>query len=75
MKPRKHNSWLLASLLPTLLLAACATTSKDSMPVQPPRIPSLPPTLEKPVPQESYLERAQRNIEQWQKALINSATK
>jgi hypothetical protein len=58
-----------------MLLVGCATTSTDSMPVQPPKIPSLPPTLAKPVPPESYLERAQRNIEQWQKELINSATK
>lgn len=66
-----RRMWPLAGLL----LTACASTSNDSMPVQPPQIPALPPTLAKPPLPESFLERAQQNIEQWQKALMDSATK
>lgn len=57
------------------LLLGCATKSTDSMPVQPPKIPSLPPALQKPVSQESYLDRAQRNIEAWRKKLTDSEIK
>lgn len=74
-KPKKKPSWLLVLPVLTLLLSACATRSNDLMPVQPPAFPSLPPSLAKPVPPESYSERAQTNIGQWQKKLTEDATK
>ena len=64
--------WFVALLMPMLLLQGCATPLPASTPVQ---IPLPPPALMKPVPPESYLERAQRNIEAWQKALTPSAIK
>jgi hypothetical protein len=76
MMPQRNRLFsLLALLLLSLSLASCATKSSDSMPVQPPQIPSLPPSLAKPPPQESYLERAQSNIEAWLKELTSSETK
>lgn len=56
--------------LPLMMLCAgCATTSTPSMPVECPQMPSLPPSLSKPVPQENFLERAQRDIEEWRSKL------
>lgn len=75
MRTRNSKSLLLALLLPVLLLSACATPSSVSTPVQPPQIPALPPSLARPVPQESFLDRAQRNIEAWRKTLMDSETK
>ena len=74
-KPKNKTSWLLLLLAPMLLLQACATKSSDLMPVQPPQTPALPPSLAKPPPPESYLERAQSDIEVWRKALTNSEAK
>lgn len=65
----------LALLLLSALLASCATRSPDSTPVQPPLAPKLPPTLAKPVSLESFLDRAQKDIEQWRKKLTESETK
>jgi len=73
--PKDRPCSLPVLLLLTSSLAACATKSTDSMPVQPPQIPSLPPSLAKPVSPESYLERAQTDIGTWRERLTNSATK
>lgn len=62
-------------LLLTALMQGCATPSPASTPVQPPQIPSPPATLMKPVQPGSYLERARKNIEQWQQKLTSSPTK
>ena len=72
--PKKKPSLLLALIAPSLLLTGCAATSSDSMPVQCPQIPPPLPSFSKPVPQESFLERAQRNIEAWQRELNSSAS-
>lgn len=66
---------LLALALLSALLSACAATSPGSIVVPPPRIPPPPPSLMKQVSPESYSERAQRNITQWQAKLISSETK
>lgn len=76
MNKRNARSFSLPmSLMLLLLLTGCATKSPDLIPVQPPQTPALPPSLAKPVPPESFLERAQRNIEQWQKKLIEEEPK
>lgn len=72
---RERRNYVPMLLLQSLWLASCATTSPDSMPVQPPKIPEPPPLLMKPAPQESFLERAQTNIEAWRKRLMDSVTK
>lgn len=76
MKQVNENSVSLPILLLlAALLTGCGTTLPDSTPVQPPQIPSLPPTLAKPVPPESFLERAQRSTRAWQEKLTSSETK
>lgn len=68
---------LLELLVLSGLLTACATPSPGSTPAPcptPPAAPQLPATLAKPVPAESYSERAQRNIEAWQRKLTDSET-
>ena len=76
MKRANENSALLLLLLLLAALSAgCATKLPDSTPVQPPQIPSLPPTLAKPVPPESFLERAQKSTQAWREKLISSETK
>lgn len=76
MKPQTNKlSWLLALLLLSALMTGCATKSPASMPVQSPQIPAPPPSLMKPVPRESYLGRALKDIEQWQQTLKDSSTK
>jgi hypothetical protein len=81
---RKESWWsrlklnlllLLGLLVLSGLLGACATKSPASTPAQPPQVPKPPATLMKPASPESYLERAQRNIETWQQKLTGSATK
>jgi hypothetical protein len=67
--------WLLAWLPLIASLASCATTSPASTPVQPPRIPQPPASLLQPPGCESYLERAQRNIEAWRSRLTDSETR
>jgi hypothetical protein len=53
----------------TLLVTGCALNS----PTPPAELPQLPPApaLTQPLPSESYLEAAQRNISAWQKKLID----
>ena len=85
MQKKPKESWwkrlklnlllLLALLVLSGLLGACATKSPASTPVQPPQAPKPPPSLMKPVSPESYLERAQKNIEAWQLMLTGSAIK
>lgn len=67
--------WLPALLTLTVWLPGCATKSCDSTAVQPPQAPTLSPSLAKPVPSESYLERARSDIEAWRKRLTDSATR
>ena len=74
-KKKLNMQALLAPLALSLLLTACATTSHVSTPVKPPQTPQLPPSLAKPAPQESYLERAQTNIEGWRKTLTGAETR
>lgn len=75
MKKTSGKFSLIGWLALTLLLTACATKSPDSMPVQFPKVPPLPPTLAKPVPQESFLERARSDTQTWLKKLKSSETK
>lgn len=72
---RSKPNWWFALLLPSVLLAGCATRSPDSTPAQPLQAPKLPPSLARPVSPDSYLERAQRSIEEWRKRLTDSETK
>lgn len=65
----------LVWLLPTVLLMGCETTSQISTSVECPQVPTLPPSLAKPVPPENFLERAQRDIETWRQQLKGSPTK
>ncbi|MEN9314244.1 MAG: hypothetical protein RIS35_637 [Pseudomonadota bacterium] len=67
--------WLLAWLPLIASLASCAAISPVSTPAQPPQIPQPPASLMTPVPHESYLERAQRNIETWRSRLTDSETR
>lgn len=76
------TNWLNVKLYPMIallvlsgLLQACATRSAVSMPVQPPATPKPPATLMKPVSPGSYSEAAQKNIETWQKQLTGSEIK
>lgn len=62
-------------LLPTLLLTGCAGICPPSTPVETPQTPALPPSLAKPVPLENFLDRAQRDIEEWRSRLRDSLTK
>lgn len=67
-----------ALLLATLLLTACAAPLQPSTGVTcppPPAIPQLPPSLKVPPPQESFLEAALKDIEDWQKKLTASETR
>ena len=70
--PNARRLLLPASLLLLALLQACATASPPCPPVQPPRIPSPPTSIAKPVSPESFSERAQTNISEWQRRLTNS---
>ncbi len=65
-------------LLPLLLCAACAPRLPASTAVPIPTqqvMPELPPVLAKPVPPESYSERALAHIKSWQQRLTDSATR
>lgn len=68
------------ALLPALLLLSalaqgCATKSSGLTLDQCPRVPSLPPSLAKPVPPETYSEDAARRIDGWTDELKASATR
>ncbi len=76
------TSWLNARLYRVIallvlsgLLTACATRSPGSTPVQPPAIPKPPASLMKPVPPESFSAAAARNTQEWQRKLTSSETK
>ena len=75
MLKNARTNKLAALLTLTVLLTGCASTSPGPIQPQPPQIPLPPPSLMQPVPQESYLERAQRNIEQWLRVLTASEVK
>lgn len=66
---------VIALLVLSGLLSACATKLPASTPVQPPAMPKPPASLMKPVSPESYLERARKNMETWQQQLTGSETK
>lgn len=72
-KPRfgALNPIKLLLLLPLLLLIGCASNSQ----VCPPVLQTLPapPLMSTQQPQESYSERAQRNINGWQNKLTDTA--
>jgi hypothetical protein len=74
-KLTSRKLWLPVLLTLTVLLPGCATKSTDSTVVQPPQPPTLSPSLAKPVPPESFLERARRDIEEWRQRLTGSETK
>lgn len=58
---------LLITLGLVLLFVGCATPS--TMPTESARNPQAP-QLSEPLPQESYLHKAQKLIESWQKSVI-----
>lgn len=59
---------LLIVLGLTLLFVGCATPS--TTPTEPARNPQAP-QLSEPLPSESYLHKAQKIIESWQKSVID----
>lgn len=75
-----NNTAAKSALLPALLilsalLQACATKSSGLTLDQCPRVPSLPPSLKKPVPPETYSEDAAKRIDGWTDELRRSATR
>ena len=68
----------LVMLLPLLLCAACApklpASTTAPIPTQQ-AMPDLQPALAKPVPPESYSEKAAAHIKSWQQRLTDSATR
>ena len=85
-EPKQRRQWwtdslsvklhpVIALLVLSGLLQACATRSPASIPVQPPAMPKPPASLMKPVSPESYSERAQKNTSTWQQKLTASETK
>lgn len=66
---------LFALLLLIALLQGCATKSSGLTLDQCPRVPSLPPSLAKPVPPETYSEDAAKRIDGWTEELRRSATR
>lgn len=74
-KPNAKRPLWLALLLLSALLLGCATKSSGLTLDQCPRVPSLPPSLAKPVPPETYSEDAAKRIEGWTNELKNSATR
>ena len=75
LHPLRHTHAHVGLLPLTVLWAGCATTSPPSMPVECPQMPSLPPSLARPAPPENFLERAQRDIEEWRSKLKGSPTR
>lgn len=75
----KQSRGMLHRVLLLLLLVAplqgCWLTFKPPTPCQCPRTPEPPSSLMQPVPQESFSERAQRDIETWLQELTRSETK
>ncbi len=76
---RNASSRLVISVLP-LLLAACTqpstnSTGSSSACPEPARMPRVSSSLMAPVSPESYLDRAQNDIAQWQQTLTDSATR
>lgn len=74
-KPTAKKPLWLALLLLSAALQGCATKSAGLTLDQCPRVPSLPPSLAKPVPPETYLEYAPERIDAWTNALKRSVTK
>lgn len=75
MRPSVRRNWATVWLLPTLLLAGCATKCPPSTPEPSLQTPELPPSLARPAPPENFLERAQRDIEEWRQKLRGSPTR
>ena len=75
MLPNVRNCKLPALLMSVVLLTGCGSTSINRIPATCPEIPPPPAMSMTPVQQESYLERAQRNIETWLKTLTDSKIK
>ena len=68
----------LVMLLPLLLCAACTPRlpASTAAPIPTQQVmPDLPPALAKPVPPESYSEKALARIKSWQERLTYSETK
>lgn len=69
LKPsRKTRNWLLITLVLSLTLAGCASTSTLSAPAECPKLPPKP-ALQQPAPSESYLETAKRELSDLQDAM------
>lgn len=76
--PNARPRAALVMLLPLLLCAACAprlpASTAAPIPTQQ-EMPAVPPALAKPVPPESFSERALARIRSWQQRLTDSATR
>lgn len=73
----RPSAWLAMTAL-LLSCSACSPPLQPSTGVScpaPQTMPALQPSLAKPPPAESYSDAAQRDIDQWQQELTNSATK
>lgn len=76
--PNVRPRAVLVMLLPLLLCAGCATRLPASTAAPIPtrqEMPALPPALARPVPPESYSERAAAHIRNWQLRLTGSETR
>lgn len=75
MRLAASRRWLAALLPLSWWLGGCATTLPPSTPVPPPQIPQPPAQLMTPPEPDSFLERAQKNIEAWRLRLTGSETR
>lgn len=69
MLPNVNRKFAAMLMLLALLLSGCQTP--PIRPCEPPPPPMRPP-LQQPLPESSYLNAAQANIEAWQKRLTDT---
>lgn len=71
MIPSKNTrAWLALLLLPSAMLAGCATSSVTPM-CELPQLPP-PPSATTPQPQTSYSDSAATDIQSWQQKLMDT---
>ena len=68
--PNAKQRYALSVIVPLLALVGCATTSPPYVPDCP--TPSRPPALRQPMPSQAYSTSVSRNIEAWQRLLMDT---